>query len=272
MLRVGLTGELGSGKSTVARLLGELGAVVLSSDEIGRALMQPGQAVYRAIVDRFGPGVVLPDGQLDRPGLARLAFDPEHPRVEELNAMVHPAVIAAQERELAALGQSSPCAIVVVESALLLTTRHAGGDEPWRRRFDCIVVVSAPEELQIQRFLERATLGQPPAPEQRAALRRDAETRLAAAPFRRPGALDAAAGACGRRFRSTGRAVRRNPVSSKKRCPAVPGMEPNGGAGRSRATLLWVGQPRFGILRLAYAKGDQHGNSGIGAANDLASL
>ena len=75
MLRVGLTGDLGSGKSTVARMFAERGAVVLSSDEMGRAMMQPGEAVYTAIAERFGKGVVAPDGSLDRRELARLVFD-----------------------------------------------------------------------------------------------------------------------------------------------------------------------------------------------------
>ncbi len=91
MLRVGLTGELGSGKSTVARMLAERGAVVLSSDEMGRALMQPGQPVYAQIVATFGNEVIAADGSLDRKKLAALAFDAKQPRVEELNALVHPA-------------------------------------------------------------------------------------------------------------------------------------------------------------------------------------
>ena len=97
MLRVGLTGGLGSGKSTAARLFAALGAHVLQSDAIGRELMEPGQAVYAAIAAHFGDGVVLADGRLDRGKLARIAF--ADGRVEELNAIVHPAVIA-REAEL----------------------------------------------------------------------------------------------------------------------------------------------------------------------------
>lgn len=179
MLRVGLTGELGSGKSTVARLLAEHGAIVLSSDEMGRAMMQPGQPVYQAIVERFGPGVVLPDRQLNRPELARLAFDPAHPRVEELNTIVHPAVLAEQERRIAEIGQTQPDAIVVVESALIFSTKHAG-DEPWRRRFDRIVVVTAPDEVKVERFVQRSTRGRVADREERFALEADARDRLAA--------------------------------------------------------------------------------------------
>jgi len=117
MLRVGLTGGLGSGKSTAARLFAALGAHVLQSDAIGRELMEPGQAVYAAIVDHFGNGVVQPDGRLDRVALAKIAFDDG--RVEELNAIVHPAVIARQSELSEAIFQKDRRAIVMVESELL---------------------------------------------------------------------------------------------------------------------------------------------------------
>ncbi len=195
MLRVGRTGELGSGKSTVGRIFQELGATVLSSDEMARAKMQPGEPVYRAIVERFGPTVVLPDGSLDRPALARLAFDPEHPRVEELNAIVHPAVIAEQEHLLAEIAQQRPKTIVVVESALIFSTRHARGDNGagrdavgqnvakkagWQMRFDALVVVTAPEAVKIERFVQRAAGGRAPSPEETAGRRADALARLRA--------------------------------------------------------------------------------------------
>ena len=179
MLRVGLTGDLGSGKSTVAKMLAQRGAIVLSSDEMGRALMQPGEAVYEQIVARFGPSIVAADKSLNRTELARLAFDPVHPRVEELNAIVHPAVIAAQAERIAELAKTSPDAIVVIESALIFTTTHAGDGEPWRKRFDNIVLVTAPEELKIARFLERATGSRTLSPTERDALAEDARKRLA---------------------------------------------------------------------------------------------
>jgi dephospho-CoA kinase len=178
MLRVGLTGELGSGKSTVARLLAERGAVVLSSDEMGRAMMQPSEPVYKAIIERFGPTVVQADGTLNRPELARLAFDPQNPRVEELNAIVHPAVLAEQQRRIAELEQEQPDAIVVVESALIFSTKHAGDEAPWRHRFDCLVVVTAPDAIKVERFVRRAAAGRQLGPENVARLRQDAEHRL----------------------------------------------------------------------------------------------
>jgi dephospho-CoA kinase len=178
MLRVGLTGDLGSGKSTVARMLAERGAVVFSSDEMGRALMQPGQPVFAEIVERFGPGVVAADGSLDRKRLAALAFDRANPRVEELNAIVHPAVLAEQAEQLAALAIAQPDAIAVVESALIFSTRHAHGGS-WRERFDCVVLVTAPEELKVARFVHRFAAGRELTREDRAAIGADARRRLA---------------------------------------------------------------------------------------------
>lgn len=154
MLRVGLTGDLGSGKSTVAAMLAERGAVVFSSDEMGRAMMQPGHPVFDQIVRSFGPKVLAADGTLDRAALARLAFATENPRVEELNALIHPAVIAEQQRQLEALAVSDPHAIAVVESALIFTTTFASGT-PWQERFDTVLCVTAPDATKVQRFVKR---------------------------------------------------------------------------------------------------------------------
>lgn len=177
MLRVGLTGDLGSGKSTVARMLAERGAIVLSSDEMGRALMQPGTAVFEAIVARFGAGVLLPEGPLDRQTLARLAFDPVHPRVDELNAIVHPAVIEAQSQQVEELAAKHPDGIVVVESALIFTTPYAPSGS-WHTRFDRVLMVVAPEDVKIARFIDRSARGHALSSEERAALEADARRRL----------------------------------------------------------------------------------------------
>ena len=180
MLRVALTGGLGAGKSTAARMFQALGAHVLSSDEMARAMMQPGQAVYAAIVQRFGPGVVLASGELDRPALAKLAFT--EGRVEELNAVVHPAVIARQLELVAAIAAADAKAVVMVESALIFETKYAAtatpGEDGWRRRFDKVVLVTAPEELKIARFVTRSSQDQPLSKMQREALETEARRRL----------------------------------------------------------------------------------------------
>ena len=177
MLRVGLTGDLGSGKSTVARMLAERGAVVLSSDEMGRALMQPGQPVFAEVVARFGEGVVAGDGTLDRRKLAALAFDAAHPRVDELNEIVHPAVLEAQAKQVAELGSRNPHAVVVVESALIFSTTHAP-EGTWRGRFDRILLVEAPEVEKIARFVDRIAAGRTLTVEEREGFEEDARRRL----------------------------------------------------------------------------------------------
>jgi dephospho-CoA kinase len=167
MLRVGLTGGLGSGKSTVSAYLRELGAEVIEADEMGRELMEPGHAVYDEIVEEFGPEVVRPDGHLDRAKLAELAFRPKSgkARLDDLNAIVHPAVIAAQGDWMRQVFARSPKAIAVVESALIFEVerdaRRRGESEGvltyWRRRFDRIIVVAAPEEVRIARYVARVS-------------------------------------------------------------------------------------------------------------------
>jgi dephospho-CoA kinase len=186
MLRVGLTGGLGSGKSTAARMFAALGAHVLQSDAIGREMMEPGQAVYTAIVDHFGKGVVLADGRLDRKALAKIAFTDG--RVEELNAIVHPAVIARQEELARTIFQHDPRAIVMVESALIFETNYGGTNSGgtqategrrWEKRFDRIILVTAPEEVKISRFVARSAAGSVMTEERRAELEAEARLRLA---------------------------------------------------------------------------------------------
>ena len=156
MLRVGLTGGLGSGKSTVADMLVKHGAYVLSADEIGRSLMTKGRPVFWAVLNHFGPAILLENGTLDRMALARVAF--AEGRAEELNAIVHPAVIARQAELTADIAAVDPKAVVVVESALLFETRY-GGEGGWQARFDRIVLVRAAEKLKIQRFISRSLPG-----------------------------------------------------------------------------------------------------------------
>jgi dephospho-CoA kinase len=181
VLRVGLTGGLGSGKSTVAAMLRELGAQVIEADELGRALMEPGQAVYAEIVRVFGPGVVASDGRLNRPRLAQLAF--EGGRLQELNAIVHPAVIAEQRRWMEDVFARDPAAVAVVESALIfeverdarLRGEQDGVLADWRKRFDHVIVVTAPDEVKVARYAGRIAAAGPA----REAAVRDARVRLA---------------------------------------------------------------------------------------------
>lgn len=185
MLRAGLTGGLGSGKSTAAQMFAACGAIVLSSDEIGRALMQPGQSVYQQILAAFGPEAALPDGALNRPAIARLVFNDEA-ALQRLNLIVHPAVVAEQQRQVEALAPTYPHAVVIVESALIFEVERDQTAPGWLQRFDKLILITAPDDLKISRYLARfeaqieRTTGAPPTPDQKAAAIADARHRLAA--------------------------------------------------------------------------------------------
>jgi dephospho-CoA kinase len=155
MLRVGLTGNLGSGKSTAAQLFVQKGAHTLASDAIGRDLMQPGQPVFQQILNHFGPTILTPQNTLDRQALARIAFAPDRAAdLEALNAIVHPAVIARQGQLATELALIDPNAILILESALIFESRYFNVIDP-RKRFDTIILVTAPEAQKIARFTAR---------------------------------------------------------------------------------------------------------------------
>ena len=153
MLRVGLTGGLGSGKSTIAQMFGELGAAVVSADQLGRQLMQPGQPVFAQIVQTFGPAVVREDGSLDRKALAELAF--QQNQADALNHIVHPAVIAAEEEWMRGIFAADPKRVAIVESALIFEVEKWGTAPGWVQRFDKIILVVVPEEMKVARFVSR---------------------------------------------------------------------------------------------------------------------
>ena len=181
MLRVGLTGGLGSGKSTVAAMLRKLGAEVVESDELGRALMEPGHAAYNEIVRIFGPAVVAPDGRLNRARLAELAF--KDGRVKELNAIIHPAVIEAQAKWMDVIFAEDPTAVAVVVSALIFEVERDAreGGQPTaayadlRRRIDRVVLVTAPDSAKVVRYVDRIS----PSASSRQAAEADDRSRLA---------------------------------------------------------------------------------------------
>jgi dephospho-CoA kinase len=181
VLRVGLTGGLGSGKSTAGAMLRELGAQVIEADALGREVMEPGHAVYDQIVARFGDEVVNPDGHLNRARLAGLAF--RHGRLQELNAIVHPPVIEAQRRWMDEVFARDTAAVAVLESALIFEVARdalARGEKDsvltdWRRRIDRVVVVTASDDLKIARYINRVD----PDALNRAAIEADARVRLA---------------------------------------------------------------------------------------------
>jgi dephospho-CoA kinase len=157
------------------------GAEVIEADAVSRALMEPGQTVYAEIVRLFGREAVSADGRLDRARLAELAF--QDGRLNELNAIVHPAVIEVQQHWMDKVFEHDPAAVAVVESALIFEVArdaHARGETEtvladWRRRVDRIVVVTAPDELKIARYVARVC----PVGPRRKDAEADARTRLA---------------------------------------------------------------------------------------------
>lgn len=142
MLRVGLTGGIGSGKSAVSELLAQYGAVVIDYDLLAREVVEPGRPALAAIAQRFGEDLITADGTLNRPGLGAIVFnDPESLRT--LESITHPAIRAlAVEREAAV----APDAIVVHDNALLIEMGH-------HTSMDAVVVVDVPQEVQIERLI-----------------------------------------------------------------------------------------------------------------------
>jgi len=139
--RVGLTGGIASGKSTVAAMLAELGAVVIDADALAREVVARGTPGLTAVVDEFGDELLGPDGELDRPGMGRLVFNDDRAR-KRLEAIVHPLVL---ERIVELEGHTPPGAVVVHDIPLLAESGRAD-------TFDAVVVVDAPPELQVERM------------------------------------------------------------------------------------------------------------------------
>ena len=148
--RVALTGGIGAGKSTVAKLLADRGAIIIDADAIARAIVEPGEPALADIRDAFGPGVIDTSGRLDRSALAGIVFaDPE--ALARLNAITHPR-IAARSAELIA---AAPSGAIVVYDMPLLVEQGPQALEGW----DAIVVVDAPDDIRLGRLVARG-LGQ----------------------------------------------------------------------------------------------------------------
>lgn len=144
MLRVGLTGNIASGKSTVARLLAERGATIIDADVLARRAVEPGTAAYQAIIARWGAAVRAPDGALDRAALRRIAFQSAE-ELEVLNAIVHPEVARLREAETVAARERGD-RIVVSDIPLLFERGLADV-------FDRIVLVDAPRPMRLERLM-----------------------------------------------------------------------------------------------------------------------
>jgi len=147
LLKLGLTGGIASGKSVVGEMFVKLGAHLIQSDTVAHSLREPGQPVYEKIIAAFGPEILNPDKTINRTKLAEAAFGAEH-RVQELNAIVHPAVIAYENKWMDEIGARDTRAVAIVEAALIL---EAGAAD----RFDYLIVVTCREEQRVERVAKR---------------------------------------------------------------------------------------------------------------------
>ena len=168
LMRVGLTGGVGSGKSTVSRMLIEHGARGFDADAIAREVVERGTPGFDAVVARFGPSVVTADGDLDRAALADIVFADDDAR-RDLNAIVHPLVGARFAEQMAS---AAPDAIVVYDVPLLVEGNLAAG-------FDVVVVVETDAELRVERLAQRG-MPEPDARARMSAQATDADRRAVA--------------------------------------------------------------------------------------------
>jgi dephospho-CoA kinase len=151
MLRVGLTGGIATGKTTVAAILRELGCHLLDADKIAHRLIEPGAAAYEGVLREFGRGILTADGRVDRKKLGAIVFEVPA-RLGRLNAIVHPHVLETQDRELGGIERAEPHAIAVVEAALLIEAGYAP-------KLDYLVVTWCTPEQQLARLMRQDATG-----------------------------------------------------------------------------------------------------------------
>jgi dephospho-CoA kinase len=157
-MRVGLTGGIASGKSTVSAILSELGAVVIDADRLAREVVAKGTPGLAQVVEAFGPEILTPEGEMDRDAVGRIVFADEHER-KVLEGIVHPLVF----ERYAVLEAAAPKDGIVVHDIPLLAESGRVAD------FDAVIVVDAPHETQVERLLRDRDMS-----------RQDAESRIAA--------------------------------------------------------------------------------------------
>lgn len=145
MRLIGLTGGIGSGKTTVAQMLADRSATVIDADAIAREVVEPGTEAFDDIVERFGDGVVAEDGSLDRDAVAAIVFDDDDARAD-LNAIVHPRVGEEIGRRLASLHGDDEVELTVVDVPLLVESEAA-------EAYDAVIVVTAPEDVRVERLV-----------------------------------------------------------------------------------------------------------------------
>jgi len=173
VLPVGLTGGMGSGKSAVADLLADRGAVLIDADQVARDVVAPGGPAYQPLIERFGRDIVAPDGTIDRPALAVVAFADEATRLD-LNAITHPAIGIAMIKARDALADTDKIVILAIP---LLTAMHRE-----TVKLDKVVVVDCPLEIALHRLVAQRGFDQSDA-EARIRSQISREERLKAADY-----------------------------------------------------------------------------------------
>lgn len=153
MLKLGLTGGIAAGKSVVGEMLVALGAHLIQADTVSHQLMQPGEAVYQEVVRAFGSGILNPDNTVNRARLAEAAFGGGNKpsRIQELNKIVHPAVVKKQDEWMEAISRRDPKAIAIVEAALILEAGAAN-------HFDRLLVVTCRPDQRVERWATRTNV------------------------------------------------------------------------------------------------------------------
>ncbi|MYG94280.1 MAG: dephospho-CoA kinase [Acidimicrobiia bacterium] len=152
MLVVGLTGGIGAGKTSVAHRFGELGAVVIDVDAIGREVLEPQNPAAQAVIEVFGQKIIDKNGNIDRAKLAAEVFaQPE--RLKALEIISHPAINAVLEQRLAAFAERVDVDVVVLDMAVLIES--CLGQLPSGKGYSRVVVVEAPEEVRMRRLIRR---------------------------------------------------------------------------------------------------------------------
>ena len=153
MLRVGLTGGISTGKSTVGRMFVELGCHLLDSDQITHDLLEPGQAVHDDVVREFGSRILRPDGTIDRRILGNIVFKEDPPSRERLNRLIHPAIVYRQQEWLTEMESADPNGIAIVDATLMIEIGTY-------KNYDQIIVVICRPEIQKQRLMARSGLSE----------------------------------------------------------------------------------------------------------------
>ncbi|UVI28481.1 dephospho-CoA kinase [Paenibacillus spongiae] len=150
-MKLGLTGGIASGKSTVSAMLVKLGAKLVDADQVAREVVLPGEPALGRIVARFGQAVLNEDGTLNRSKLGSLVFTPDKQKLKDLESILHPAIRARMQERMDAYLQEDPNLLVIADIPLLYETGQA-------ELYDAVMVVYVPAEMQLQRLMEREGL------------------------------------------------------------------------------------------------------------------